>query len=125
MIPVNRMKLNTDTLFVGEPTASSPNHFGDDAPVVLPNSKLIVRLATLWWQEMGSDDTRLWQAPDLAADLTFADYRSGHDRAMELILRYEPGPSIATSKNQCIPEHSMEQLASKLCATMLHLRGPE
>jgi hypothetical protein len=44
---VNRMKLNTDTLFVGEPTASSPNHYGDNAPVVLPNSKLTVRLSTL------------------------------------------------------------------------------
>jgi tetratricopeptide (TPR) repeat protein len=92
---VNRMKLNTDTLFVGEPTASSPNHFGDNAPVVLPNSKLTVRLSTLWWQDMDPRDTRVWQAPDLTSQLTFADYYSGRDPAMDLILHYKPGPSIA------------------------------
>jgi tetratricopeptide (TPR) repeat protein len=95
MICVNRMKLNTDTLFVGEPTASSPNHYGDNAPIVLPNSKLMVRLSTLWWQDLSSDDTRVWQAPDLTAELSFADYRSGRDPAMDLILHYKPGPSIA------------------------------
>jgi tetratricopeptide (TPR) repeat protein len=95
MICVNLMKLNTDTLFVGEPTASSPNHYGDNAPIVLPNSKLIVRLSTLWWQGMDSDDTRVWQAPDLTAELTFAEYRSCRDPAMDLILHYKAGPSIA------------------------------
>ena len=37
---VNRMKLNTDTLFVGEPTGSSPNMYGDNAPVVLPQQQI-------------------------------------------------------------------------------------
>jgi tetratricopeptide (TPR) repeat protein len=92
---VNRMKLNTDTLSVGEPTASSPNHYGDNAPVVLPNSKLTVRLSTLWWQHMDPRDTRVWQAPDLTSQLAFADYYSGRDPAMDLILHYKPGPSIA------------------------------
>jgi hypothetical protein len=55
----------------------------------------MVRLSTLWWQDMDSDDTRVWQAPDLTAELTFADYRSGRDPAMDLILHYNPGPSIA------------------------------
>jgi hypothetical protein len=87
---VNRMKLNTNTLFVGEPTASSPNHYGDNTPVLLPNSKLTVRFSTLWWQDMDPRDTRVWQAPDLPAELTFADYRSGRDPAMDLILHYKP-----------------------------------
>ena len=38
--------------------------------------------------------TRLWQAADLTAELTFADYRSGRDPAMDLILHYKPGLSI-------------------------------
>ena len=92
---VNRMKLNTNTLFVGEPTGSSPNQYGDNAPVELPHSKLTVRLSTLWWQDMDPRDTRVWQAPDLATELTFADYRSGRDPAMEAILNFKPGPSIA------------------------------
>ncbi len=91
---VNRMKLNTNTLFVGEPTGSSPNMYGDNAPVVLPNSKLTVRLSTLWWQDMDPRDKRVWQAPDLSTELTFADYRAGRDPAMDAILNYKPGPSI-------------------------------
>jgi hypothetical protein len=35
------------------------------------------------------------QAPDLSAQLTFADYHTGRDPAMDLILHYKPGPSIA------------------------------
>jgi len=92
---VNRMKLNTNTLFVGEPTGSSPNQYGDNAPVVLPNSKLTVRLSTLWWQDMDPRDQRVWQAPDLSTELTFADYRAGRDPAMEVILNYKPDLSIA------------------------------
>jgi hypothetical protein len=36
-------------------------------------------------------DTRVWQAPDLPAELTFVDYRTGRDPAMELILHYKLG----------------------------------
>ena len=91
---VNRMKLNTNTLFVGEPTGSSPNMYGDNAPVVLPNSKLTVRLSTVWWQDMDPRDRRVWQAPDLSTELTFADYRGGRDPAIDAILNYKPGPDI-------------------------------
>jgi tetratricopeptide (TPR) repeat protein len=91
---VDRMKLNTNTLFVGEPTAASPNMYGDNAAVVLPHSKLSVRLSTLWWQDMDPRDKRVWQAPDLSAELTFADYRAGRDPAMEAILKYKPSPGI-------------------------------
>src|SRR5579862_1780452 len=90
----NRMKLDTNTLFVGEPTGSSPNMYGDNAPVVLPNSKLSMRLSFVWWQDMDPRDVRIWQAPDLSTELTFADYQAGRDPAMEAILSYEPGADI-------------------------------
>jgi len=92
---VNRMKLNTNTLFVGEPTGSSPNQYGDNAPLTMPNSKLVVRLSTLWWQDMDPRDTRLWQAPDLSTELTFADYRAGRDPAMDAILHYKAEPNVS------------------------------
>jgi tetratricopeptide (TPR) repeat protein len=44
---------------------------------------------------MDPRDTRVWQAPDLATELTFADYRTGRDPAMDAILHYKAGPSIA------------------------------
>ena len=92
---VNRMKLNTNTLFVGEPTGSRPNQYGDNAPVTLPKSKLVVRLSTLWWQDMDPRDTRVWQAPDLSTELTFADYRAGRDPAMEAILHYQAESNVS------------------------------
>lgn len=93
---VDRMKLNTNTLFVGEPSGANPNMYGDNAAVVLPHSKLSVRLSTLWWQDMDPRDKRLWQAPDLSAELTFADYRAGRDPAMDAILAYKPSPSVVS-----------------------------
>jgi hypothetical protein len=91
---VNRMKLDTNTLFVGEPTGSRPNMYGDNAPVVLPHSKLTARFSTVQWQDMDPRDRRVWQAPDLSTELSFADYRVGRDPAMDAILSYKPGPSI-------------------------------
>ena len=41
---------------------------------------------------MDPRDTRVWQGPDLATELTFADYRAGRDPAMDAILNYKPGP---------------------------------
>jgi tetratricopeptide (TPR) repeat protein len=93
---VNRMKLDTNTLFVGEPTGSSPNMYGDNTPVVLPNSKLSMRLSSVWWQDMDPRDVRIWQAPDLSTELTFADYRAGRDPAMEAILSHKPGVDVVT-----------------------------
>ena len=91
---VNAMKLNTHTLFVGEPTGARPNMYGDNAPVVLLNSRISVRLSTLWWQDMDPRDTREYQAPELAADLTLADYRAGRDPALEVIRKYNPSQSL-------------------------------
>src|SRR5258707_1376076 len=90
---VNAMKLNTQTLFVGEPTGARPNMYGDNASLILPNSRIAVRLSTLWWQDMPPTDVREHQAPDLAADLTIADYLAGRDPALEVIKRYDPRQS--------------------------------
>src|SRR5215813_14002143 len=90
---VNAMKLNTHTLFVGEATGARPNMYGDNAPLALPNSRISVRLSTLWWQDMDPRDMRDSQAPDLAVDLTMADYRAGRDPALDTIRKYDPRES--------------------------------
>jgi hypothetical protein len=92
---VNHMELNTQTLFVGEPTGGRPNHYGDNVPLVLPNSKLEIRLSTLWWQDVDPRDTRQWRAPDIATAMTFAEYRDGKDPALQAILEYGAKPSVA------------------------------
>src|SRR6185436_18459809 len=46
---VNQAERWTQSLFVGEPTGSAPNHFGDAKPFVLPSTKLSVIVASLRW----------------------------------------------------------------------------
>jgi len=104
---VNAMKLNTHTLFVGEPTGARPNMYGDNAPLTLPKSKIAVHLSTLWWQDMDPRDTRDYQAPDLAAELTMADYRAGRDPALEVIKKYDPRESPSEMVRAAISRHDL------------------
>jgi tetratricopeptide (TPR) repeat protein len=91
---VNDLEKYTNAIFVGEPTGASPNHFGDARPIALPNSQIRLQASTLWWQDKDPRDTRVWKAPDVAADLTFEAYRDGRDPAMEAILSYKPAASF-------------------------------
>lgn len=91
---VNELEKYTNATFVGEPTAANPNHFGDARNVVLPNSKIAIRASTLWWQDMDPRDNRKWTAPQIAAELTSADYRAGVDPAMNAILKFVPGKGL-------------------------------
>lgn len=91
---VNELEKYTNAVFVGEPTAASPNHFGDARNVILPNSKIAIRASTLWWQDMDPRDTRKWTAPQIAAELTSADYKANVDPAMVAILKFVPGGGL-------------------------------
>ncbi|MDZ4868838.1 MAG: hypothetical protein SGI91_16080 [Alphaproteobacteria bacterium] len=88
----NQAERWTQALFVGEPTGSSPNHFGDAKQFELPATKLAVIVATLRWQDSDPKDTRIWIRPDIVARDTFADYTAGRDTALEAALAYRlPG----------------------------------
>lgn len=84
------LERHTRTTFVGEPTGSSPNQYGDSTGVVLPNSGLDIQVSTLWHQEAGARDTRAWLAPEIAAELTSKDYETGSDPALNAIMNYAP-----------------------------------
>jgi hypothetical protein len=84
----NRMQLETNVMFAGEATGSSPNHVGETNPIWLPWSGLEVRGSSLYWQDSVSSDARPWVAPDLVAELTSDDYREGIDPAMKTIRAY-------------------------------------
>jgi hypothetical protein len=77
----------TSPLFVGEPSASRANHYGDSEQLVLPNQRITVRVSTLWWQ-WDPRDTRPWITVDLAAPLTANAYRTGRDPALEAIAAF-------------------------------------
>lgn len=91
----NQIEKFTDAIFVGEPTADHVNMYGDNRPFTLPNSGLVVRASTLWWQDLDPRDERKWKAPDIAADLSFDDYRAGRDPALQAVFDHKPGQSVA------------------------------
>ena len=92
---VNQIEKYTNAIFVGEPTAAHPNHYGDSRPFTLPNSRITVRASTLWWQDLDPRDDRIWTAPEIAADLSSEDYRSGRDTALQAIIDYAPNSSLS------------------------------
>lgn len=92
---VNELEKYTNAIFVGEPTSANPNHFGDARNITLPNSKVMVRASTLWWQDMDPRETRRWTAPEIAAEMTSSEYAANVDPAMTAILSYTPGKTLA------------------------------
>lgn len=90
---VNELERYSNTLFVGEPSGGKVNSFGDSSRITLPNSGITVRVSTLWWQ--GDErDRRQWTAPQIAADLTFEDYRTNNDPALRAALTYAPAKTL-------------------------------
>jgi hypothetical protein len=85
----------TNPIFVGEPSSSRGNAFGDSRRLVLPNHRVTVRVSSLWWQYWDTRDTRPWIAPEVAASLTVRAYEAGRDPALEAIVRFVPQPSLA------------------------------
>ena len=81
----------THALFVGEPTGSSPNHFGETTTVTLPNSGIRFTHSALWWQNSEPYDDRAWIEPDIPARLTSEAYFAQIDPAFAAIRGFVPG----------------------------------
>ena len=90
----NELEKYTEAIFVGEPTSENVNFYGDTRTEILPESKLNVSLSWLWWQNLDPRDKRQWTAPSLATDLSFDNYKSGFDPAMNAIMQYRDETAI-------------------------------
>lgn len=88
MNAVNLLEEHTNTLFVGEPTGASPNHYGDADHYPLPHHGLALFVSRWPWSARLPWDARPWVAPHLAAPPTFAAERDGRDPALEAIAAY-------------------------------------
>ena len=86
---INELENIADVVFVGEPSASRGNAYGDSKKIVLPNSRLTVRVSSLYWQQSDPRDDREFIPVSVAAPLRFADYAAGRDPALEAALRVE------------------------------------
>jgi len=83
------MENRTNSIFVGEPTGAAPNHYGDNRPVLLPNSKLQPRFSTIYWQNAFVSDKRNSTEPDIKVTLKSSDYFSKRDPVLEEILKID------------------------------------
>jgi C-terminal processing protease CtpA/Prc len=79
---VTELQKYTTAIFVGEPTASRGNAYGDSFRIVMPNSRVTVRVSTLWHQYLDPRDKRAMIEPAIKAPLSYADYRVGRDPAL-------------------------------------------
>jgi hypothetical protein len=83
---VTEMQKYTNATFVGEPTSSKGNHFGDSYRIILPNSRVTVRVSTLWHQYLDSRDKRAIIEPQIPVQLTYADYAAGRDPVLRAAI---------------------------------------
>jgi tetratricopeptide (TPR) repeat protein len=87
---LNHLEKYTNALFVGEPSGSEGNVYGDSRKITLPNSGITVRVSVYYWQDWDPWDTRAWTAPHLTAELSSQDYRANKDPMLRAILDYTP-----------------------------------
>ena len=99
---VTQLESYTNTILVGEPTASRGNAYGDSYRITLPNSGITVRVSTLWWQLSDPRDTRPWTPPEIATGLSFEDYRSNRDPALQAVLSYRNTPPLDEQLEQAL-----------------------
>lgn len=91
---VNEFSNYTNVIFVGEPTSENINFYGDNNRVTLPKTKTQVLLSFAWWQDKPQWENAPWLAPVVAADMSFADYRSNQDPALQACLQMDPQNAV-------------------------------
>ncbi|HZI19228.1 MAG TPA: hypothetical protein VEY09_11580 [Pyrinomonadaceae bacterium] len=105
---LNRMELYTNVLFVGEPSGSKGNAYGDSRKITLPNSGITVRVSVYYWQDWAPWDTRTWTAPHLTAELSSEDYRANNDPVLAAALGYSPRKTLDEVLNEALAEGGVE-----------------
>ncbi|MGB7202463.1 MAG: tetratricopeptide repeat protein [Pyrinomonadaceae bacterium] len=110
---VNALEKFTNATFVGEPTGSHVNMYGDARRFNLPNSKMTVRASTLWHQDNIELDKRIWTPPHVAAPLTFADYSKNIDTAMQAIFDYQPKKTLRETALELFRANDLKSFKAK------------
>ena len=86
MMFVTRMDRRTHARYAGEAPGGKPNHYGDNEEFILPNSKIPVRLSSLYHEESDPDDTRMEHPMDLPVAMTGAAYFANEDPVLDAVL---------------------------------------
>jgi hypothetical protein len=113
---LNDLQKYADATFVGEPSGSKGNHYGDSRRITLPNSRLTVRAATMYWQAWSPGDPRSWTAPDVTAELSSGDYARNHDPVLATALGYVAGPRLSEEIRVAIAAGDTARARERLAA---------
>lgn len=77
---------NIDSILVGEPSGSKPNHIGESGWFQLPYSGLTGLVSTQFHQDSKPEDHRKWIAPHIPVSLSSTDYFNGDDMVLNTIM---------------------------------------
>jgi hypothetical protein len=83
---VNELEQYTRVTFVGGPTGSRPDHFGDPKKIRLEHSGLTLRVSRLHWSSYTAFDEREATHPDFLTTWTSGAYFGGQDPALDWAL---------------------------------------
>lgn len=75
----------TNAIFAGEAPSSPANFVGEDVPVQLPNSGLMLSISTRFHQANPADPW-VWIAPQIPVDLSAGDYFANRDPVLQAVL---------------------------------------
>jgi tetratricopeptide (TPR) repeat protein len=105
---LNDLERYTNVVFVGEPSGSKGNIYGDSRKITLPHSGVTVRVSVYYWQDWSPWDTRQWTAPDFTAELSSADYRANRDPALHTVAGYAPRKKLADILDEALTAGGVE-----------------
>ncbi len=80
----HEFRRDTHAILVGEPTGQKPNAYGEVKVMHLPNTDICVTYSTKYFKTEAEDLSSMM--PDIYASPSSADYVSGRDPAMEVVL---------------------------------------
>jgi hypothetical protein len=86
------LKKRTRVVLVGEPMGGAPDHFGDAEELALPKHRhVFVRVSTREHRYAEAGQDALVLAPDVAVELSSADYFAGRDPVLQAALQWHEG----------------------------------
>ncbi len=81
------LERHTNASFIGEPTASAPNHYADPNRFTLPNCKIDLLVSRYYWQNSWPWDHRESIEPETIIKIHSHDYFNHYDPVLEFILK--------------------------------------
>jgi hypothetical protein len=113
---LNDMLEFSDAIFVGEPSGSRGNSYGDSRQIKLPNSGITARVSIYYWQDWHPLDTRPWVAPEIASAMTFSDYESDRDPALAAAISDAGGQTMTKQLQSLVANDDTVSARAKFSA---------